>query len=65
MYVCVCHAVTEDDIVQCVHAGVCTVRELRLCLGLANTCGKCVSFAKETLSQALASNAPRADLKSA
>lgn len=65
MYVCICHAVTEDDIERCVHAGVRTFRELKLCLGIGGTCGKCACHARETLNQALAANPPGADLKSA
>ena len=42
MYVCVCHAVTEDDVRRYADAGVCSAKELRAACGLRPGCGQCV-----------------------
>jgi bacterioferritin-associated ferredoxin len=42
MYVCVCHAVTEDDIRQHATAGICSAKELRAACGMRPGCGQCV-----------------------
>lgn len=56
MYVCLCKAVTDRQIREAVCEGACSMRELRLRLGVASECGKCAQCAnsvlKETLSQA-------------
>ncbi len=53
MYVCMCHNVTDADIVHLVRTeGVCSVRELGERLGVATQCGKCGRCAKEVLREA-------------
>jgi bacterioferritin-associated ferredoxin len=42
MYVCVCHAVTEDDVRRYADAGVCSAKELRAACGMRPGCGQCV-----------------------
>jgi bacterioferritin-associated ferredoxin len=42
MYVCVCHAVTEDDVLRHVTAGVGTAKEMRTACGMGPGCGQCV-----------------------
>jgi bacterioferritin-associated ferredoxin len=42
MYVCVCHAVTEDDVRGYADAGVCSAKELRAACGMRPGCGQCV-----------------------
>lgn len=54
MYVCICNAVTDRDIVQAVHNGAQTMRQLRLDLGVAAECGRCASCARDCLRSALA-----------
>lgn len=49
MYICVCNAVTEQQIRDAVHAGVSTLSELGLKLGVAAGCGTCQAFAAEVL----------------
>jgi|HubBroStandDraft_5_1064220.scaffolds.fasta_scaffold138363_2 bacterioferritin-associated ferredoxin len=42
MYVCVCHAVTEDDVRRYADAGVCSAKEVRAACGMRPGCGQCV-----------------------
>ncbi len=53
MFVCVCHAVTEQNIVDAVSQGANSMKELRLSLKVASQCGKCSQFAKNVLDQTL------------
>ncbi|GAA4064677.1 MULTISPECIES: (2Fe-2S)-binding protein [Actinomadura] len=41
MYVCICHAVTEDDVRGCLAQGACTAREVRAACGMKPGCGAC------------------------
>ncbi len=54
MYVCVCNAVTERDIGEAVSCGASTLRHLRQELGVADTCGRCATHARDCLRTALA-----------
>jgi bacterioferritin-associated ferredoxin len=58
MYVCVCNAVTEDDIHCAARNGARRMRDLRGCLGIAADCGACACHAKECLDSALAQQQP-------
>ncbi len=49
MYVCVCNAVTDHDIVEVVKDGVCTMAQLEETLLVATCCGKCRDAAIECL----------------
>jgi bacterioferritin-associated ferredoxin len=42
VYVCVCHAVTEDDVRRHADAGICSAKELRAACGMRPGCGQCV-----------------------
>jgi bacterioferritin-associated ferredoxin len=42
MYVCVCHAVTEQDVRAHVADGACTPKDVRLACGMRPGCGSCV-----------------------
>lgn len=42
MYVCVCHAVTEDDVRRHADAGICSAKEIRQACGMRPGCGQCV-----------------------
>jgi bacterioferritin-associated ferredoxin len=42
VYVCVCHAVTEDDVRRHADAGICSAREIRQVCGMRPGCGQCV-----------------------
>ncbi|HEV7934155.1 MAG TPA: (2Fe-2S)-binding protein [Actinomadura sp.] len=41
MYVCICHAVTEDEVTGCVAAGAGSVKEVRAACGMRPGCGSC------------------------
>jgi bacterioferritin-associated ferredoxin len=43
MYVCVCHAVTEDVVREHMAAGACSAKEVRKACGMRPGCGSCVS----------------------
>ncbi|HAF54943.1 MAG TPA: bacterioferritin [Thauera sp.] len=49
MYVCVCSAVTEKQIMKAVDDGIRTLRELRHTLGVAAECGRCARCARDCL----------------
>ncbi len=49
MYVCVCKAVTDAKLEQCVASGADSVRKLSRCTGLGTECGKCVGFARQRM----------------
>jgi bacterioferritin-associated ferredoxin len=51
MYVCVCKAVTDKQLVSVIESGVCTRRELTHCLGVGKDCGKCNKEVKNLLNQ--------------
>ncbi len=53
MYVCVCHAVTENDIKQAAETGVNNFRELARRLHVAQQCGRCARYAKDYLDKVL------------
>jgi bacterioferritin-associated ferredoxin len=43
MYVCVCHAVTEDVVREHMAAGACSAKEVRKACGMRPGCGSCVN----------------------
>jgi len=49
MYVCVCQAVTENEIREAADEGLSSVQELGHCLGVATGCGQCASMASDIL----------------
>ncbi|MFM1850155.1 MAG: hypothetical protein RL446_994 [Pseudomonadota bacterium] len=52
MFICVCRAVTEQQIHEAVGRGACTLKDLRNELGIAQECGSCGRCAKECLRKA-------------
>ncbi len=54
MYICVCKAVTDNQIRKAINEGACTMRDLSQDLGIVKQCGKCGKcthkLLKETLS---------------
>jgi bacterioferritin-associated ferredoxin len=56
MYVCVCNAVTENEMYEAIGAGATTVKALNRQLGIGGQCGSCVSCTKECLSKASTQN---------
>ena len=53
VYVCLCKAVTDQQIQQAVEDGACTMRDLARELGVATQCGKCGCDARELLKYCL------------
>lgn len=49
MYVCVCRAITEEQVRQAVASGADTLAKLRETLGLGVDCAKCLEYAKRYL----------------
>ena len=41
MYICVCKAVTDSQILTAIESGVCTRKQLIYCFGVGKDCGKC------------------------
>jgi bacterioferritin-associated ferredoxin len=54
LYVCICNAVTERQVRECVREGVCSVDELFFTLGIGSGCGRCRDCAAEVLRDAAA-----------
>lgn len=52
MYVCVCQAVTERQIIQAAHNGARTLKDLRKDLGVTSECGRCATCARKCLKDA-------------
>jgi bacterioferritin-associated ferredoxin len=42
VYVCVCHAVTEEDVRCRIAEGACSAKDVRLACGMRPGCGSCV-----------------------
>ena len=60
MYICLCNAITEREIVSAVEQGARSTRDLAHGLGVGLGCGRCTSCAKTLLAETLAkiNNAP-------
>jgi len=54
MYICVCKAVTDSQILTAIEKGACSRKQLTQCLGLGKDCGKCNKEVSALLEQALA-----------
>ena len=51
MYVCVCKAVTDSQILTAIENGVCTRKQLIHCFGVGKDCGKCNKEVTDLLKQ--------------
>ncbi|MBC7489638.1 MAG: bacterioferritin-associated ferredoxin [Glaciimonas sp.] len=60
MIVCVCNDVSDQKIRHAVNSGISSMRDLRQSLGVADSCGKCHSCAKNILRECLENSAPAA-----
>lgn len=59
MYICICKNITDHQIRQAVHQGeVNSVRDLRICLGACDQCGKCARDAREVIKEASSQKQP-------
>ena len=54
MYICLCNAITDRDIVRAAEQGACSSEDLAQHLGVGLGCGRCTSCAKSILSETLA-----------
>jgi bacterioferritin-associated ferredoxin len=54
MYICICNAITERQIVQAAELGARTSRDLAHGLGVGLGCGRCASCAKALLVETVA-----------
>ncbi|PPC92361.1 MAG: (2Fe-2S)-binding protein [Methylobacter sp.] len=41
MYICVCKAVTDSQLLTAIENGACTRKQLNQCFGVGRDCGKC------------------------
>jgi|TARA_B110000116_G_C16312135_1_gene348561 bacterioferritin-associated ferredoxin len=51
MFVCVCNAVSDHQIIDAIDEGVCSFEDLQDNLGVAKTCGTCSCEVKKLLSE--------------
>ena len=49
MYVCICNAVTDSDIVEAQRNGHTRLKDLTRHLGVGNCCGRCIETARDVL----------------
>ncbi len=61
MYVCVCNAVTESQVLRAVEEGVRNLRGLQARLGIALECGRCAGYAHGLLKGGALTMKPRCD----
>jgi bacterioferritin-associated ferredoxin len=60
VYVCICNAVTEDDVRGCVAAGAGTTRQVKQACGWRPGCGSCVGRLAAAIGEARFAAAPDA-----
>ena len=60
MYICICNAVTEREVRECVRRGCCSMDELSVELGVGTSCGRCRPVATEILNEAQSQTLPSA-----
>jgi bacterioferritin-associated ferredoxin len=60
MYICLCNAITDRQIVQAAECGARSGEDLANGLGVGVTCGSCRACAKEILMETLRRIAPEA-----
>lgn len=51
MYVCVCKAVTDKQMLSAIDQGACTRRQVMQCTGAGGVCGKCTQSIKTLLDE--------------
>ena len=60
MYICICNAITEREVRECVRRGCCSMDELSVELGVGTCCGRCRPAASDILSEAQSQPIPAA-----
>jgi bacterioferritin-associated ferredoxin len=51
MYICICNAVSDAAVRQCVRDGAATLSDLKMQLGIASQCGKCAPAAQAIIDE--------------
>lgn len=54
MYICICNALTEDDVRSCVAAGACSTRQVKAACSWQPGCGACTGRLATAISNACA-----------
>ena len=49
MYICICNAVTDSEIIQAHQSGKKTFKQISQHLGVGQCCGRCVNNAKQVI----------------
>jgi len=49
MYVCICNAITDKQIIEAQQNGYANMEQITRHLGVGNCCGRCVTTAQEVL----------------
>jgi bacterioferritin-associated ferredoxin len=62
MYVCLCKAITDSDIIEAANGGIRTMRQLARETGCSSNCGRCAVTAAEILGQATGQGANLLDV---
>ena len=57
MYICICNAITEKAVRDCVRQGACSVDQLAFQLGVGSSCGRCRDCANQVLREVQATEA--------
>lgn len=57
MYVCLCNAISDRQIRECVDRGACSLNDVQARLPVANCCGHCEDTAREVIESHLESAA--------
>ena len=58
VYICLCNAITERDVRECVRSGCCSMDELSQVLGVGTGCGRCRPPASEILNEPVSQPLP-------
>lgn len=53
MYVCICHAVTDNEVRHKVQNGASSMKDLRSTLNVGTSCGRCTMCVKDVLKKSL------------
>ncbi|PKM11201.1 MAG: (2Fe-2S)-binding protein [Gammaproteobacteria bacterium HGW-Gammaproteobacteria-3] len=51
MYICVCKAITDQQIKSAIEKGHCSRKQLTQCLGVGSVCGKCSPYVKNLIDE--------------
>lgn len=49
MFVCLCHRVTDTQIIEAIENGCDSLKKIRCCTGAMSQCGKCGTMCKDIL----------------